>query len=150
MKREEKAILIIDKENIGESREQAYKEIKELEKSQEQFKILYHEKNKLEHEVTILEKELKQAREKNFKLKFELDKGKKVEKVEHLDNATNSHNHIIRIMRNMEIGKEYMKTELQRELCIGSTSFNECMAMIDKCKQFEYEVTKDGRYKRTK
>ena len=148
MKTEEERMLFKDKIIEGKGEIRACKEIKSLQEHEKAFKILWNENEANKRMVESLNKQIQKLNGERFRLKFALDSSKKEIEENRPKEIKGTFRHIIRIVNNMEIGKEYPKTPLAKELCMSISDFNNCFFVIDKLKGFNYEITKDGKYKR--
>lgn len=133
----EKDFLMKEKECEGKERTQAIKEIKNLEKSQVDFKTLKKENRRLLNENEILKSKLKENKNNIFK---ELRKSP----VE----VKGSLVHINRIINQMEKNVPYTITELKDFLLMNSNELRECIIIINKCKNVNIEI-KDDKFIRT-
>jgi hypothetical protein len=129
MHSEEKRFLVQEKETNGISEIQAWKEVKDLEKSEKAFKILWHEKKALENKYNKLLKEYDSLKGKVFKLRFELDKSKKQGNQKEI---TTTIKHFNRILNFMEKDKPYTRTDLARELLIKTSEVESWLNLMIK------------------
>jgi len=135
MKKEEKQILIIDKENEGKSIEQAFQEIKVLENSQVQFKNLKREFNKLVIENMNLRNQLSKFKEQKYKDKI-------IKLRENVDKEI-PNNYINRVLNHAKKGKWYSKTKLGKELLIKGSEMEGTLKILISLGKAEYKI-EDG------
>lgn len=128
MKSNEKLFLVNEKEADGLARNMAWEEVKDLEEKEKAFKILWNEKKHLENELKTISYLFEKERQKNFKLKFELDK-LKIDKPKVIESNGNIL-HIRRIINFMEKEKAYTKTDLSKDLMMSTTKIEECIKFI--------------------
>jgi len=113
MKQEEKRMLIINKENNDESREQAYKEIHLLELSQIQFKNLKNQLVSLMKENQKLKEQIEKLKQKQFKESFK-------EITKEPEDIKISNCNVSRILHHAEKDRWYTKTDLSKEMGMSS------------------------------
>ena len=135
MKNEEKQILIIDKENEGKSREQAYQEIKVLQSSQIEFKELKKQISKLILENMALRNQLSKFKESKSKERFK--------RLREAPEKEIKNNHINRILHHAEKGKWYAKTKLGKELLIKGSEMEGTLKILISLGKAEYKI-EDG------
>ena len=150
MKKEEQDYLIKEKDDLGLSRKQAYKEIECLTNSQKLFKEQKSQLKSKDNQINKLNKELDNLKEKIkskdkqiFDLKIKIDLTPKPQK----EDTTNFLSPLKRLITLMELNKEYTKTDLHK-LCLIDVNKIDCaVKFLNEYKIFEIEL-KGGKYKR--
>jgi hypothetical protein len=133
MQQAEKDFLLKEKKIEGKNNYQAYKEIGSLEEYQNAFKILKKMNIKLNKEVEKLQKKLKDANSKVFKLKFEKDSKGSID-INKDKRNNGSINQLIRIVNYMKEGKEYSKSELAKQILITVSEADRWLNVLIKYK----------------
>jgi transposase len=137
MKKEEKEYLIKLKTSLGKSPEEAYQEIRNLEKSRTDLKELNKEINRLKKENEKLNKKLDKYNSRDFKTQFkrdieQLDKTDK--KIIEIKNSKNGENAKIkdlnRIMGLIESEGKIGLSDLRRTCCMNPKICKECLNFL--------------------
>ncbi|MCK9429466.1 MAG: hypothetical protein M0R17_05640 [Candidatus Omnitrophica bacterium] len=129
MKQAEVKVLVNGKKSVGKCLDEAYEEVRVLNESQEVFKQNKRELARLRPLVEKQDEQIKELKNKLFKLNFELSKKEDVEKV--VDDSKGTLMCLRRIIRFMVKDKEYSKSELSKELIIEPKKLIEYLKFLN-------------------